>query len=566
MAQKKHREKWKTQRHFTRYREIIGALVRHGFGEFLDRSHLAEFGPIKRIRPQSGPPSAREHSKWVRIRLVLEELGVTYIKFGQTMSNRPDILPDELITELEKLQCEVPALSSGEAEEILRTELGKPIEEVFRFFNSEPLASASISQVHAAELFSGERVVIKIQRPGLEEIITTDIEIMHFFASLFEKLVLRDAISATAVIEEFGQSLRREIDFVQEAANIRKFSAQFQGEKGLYVPAVYQEYTTKKILVMERVDGIRICDIRSLLSAGANPQTLARRGALVVARQIFEYGFFHADPHPGNLLVLDNERICFLDFGMMGFLLPRHREILVSLMIALIEKNERRFTQELLALSLRRPPGGSSEALEYEIFQIMELYADASVESVNLGDLVTRVLRLVISSRIQMPPGFFLLAKALVIIEGVALRLSPDFRMINEVEPVIRGIFLRNLKPEKLVREIGSLGWQTVKFVRSLPRDLSEVLRTIKDGRITLHIDSADLHPILRKTDQITARLSSSLVLASLVVGSSIVINARIPPLWNNLSLIGLSGFLGAGFLGFGLLISLIRSSRMRDK
>ncbi|MDR1627135.1 MAG: AarF/ABC1/UbiB kinase family protein [Spirochaetia bacterium] len=564
MAKTRGRQKWKTQRHFNRYREILSVLVRHGFGGFLDRSHFSHI-KLRRKQGSAGNAQARERSKWTRIRFLLEDLGVTYIKFGQIMSNRPDVLPDELITELEKLQSEVPPFSSEEARAILEEELRKPIAGVFQEFSEAPLASASIAQVHAARLLTGERVVVKIQRPYLEETITTDIEIMHFFAALLEKILLREAISATAVIKEFGQSLDREIDFTIEAANIEKFSMLYGGLEGLYVPKVHAGYTTRRVLVMQRIDGIKVSDVKALLSAGCDPRKIALNGVKLVASQIFEHGFFHADPHPGNIFVLDNEVICFLDFGMMGVLLPRHRDILVSMMMALFDRDERRLTRGLLELSTNRL-GAKAEDLEYEIFQIMDQYASRSLESVNLGDLVRRLLRIVIAYRIQMPPGFFLLTKALVTIEGVALRLSPDSRVVVELEPVVRRMFLRSLRPDKVLRELGAIGFQTVSLLRNFPRDAGEIIEKIKSGRITLHIDSEDLLPILRKTDQITARLSFSIVLASLVVGSSIVINARIPPLWNNISLFGVIGFLGAGCIGFWLLISLLRGSKIRDK
>jgi ubiquinone biosynthesis protein len=561
----RHRQKWKTQRHFNRYREILSILIKHGFGEFLDRSHLSHIKLRGRRQTPADTERARERSKWMRIRLLLEDLGVTYIKFGQIMSNRPDVLPEELIRELEKLQSEVPPFSPEEARMILEEELRKPAGDVFQEFSDKPLASASIAQVHAARLVTGERVVIKIQRPYLEEIITTDIEIMHFFASLIEKIILREAISATAVIKEFGQSLDKEIDFTIEAANIEKFSLLYGGLEGLYVPKVYAAYTTRRVLVMQRIDGIKVSDVKALLSSGCEPRKIALSGVKIVASQIFEHGFFHADPHPGNIFVLDNDVICFLDFGMMGVLLPRHREILVTMMIALFDRDERKLTRGLLELSTSRPEARTDD-LEYEIFEIMDQYASRSLEAVNLGELVTRILRIVIAYKIQMPPGFFLLTKALVTIEGVALRLSPDFRMVVEMEPVVRRMFLRSLRPDKILREFGALGYQTLSLVRNFPRDAGEIIEKVKKGRITLHIDSEDLRPILRKTDQITARLSFSIVLASLVVGSSIVINARIPPLWNNISLFGIIGFLGAGCIGFWLLISLLRGSKIRDK
>jgi ubiquinone biosynthesis protein len=389
---------------------------------------------------------------------------------------------------------------------------------------------------------------------------------MHVFAALMEGLVLRtEALNASAVIDEFGKSLRREIDFTTEASNIKKFDLQFRRNPKVYVPKVFLEYSTKRVLVMERIDGIRVSHIRALLSAGNNPKVIAHNGAHIIIEQIFENGFFHADPHPGNLLVLEDNRICFLDFGMMGFLLPRHREILSSIMVALVEKDERRVTRGLLDLSLSKTPW-NIESLEYEVFELIDRYTDRPLKAINLGELVTRLLHLVVAYRIQMPPGFFLLAKALVTIEGVALRLDPDFDMIAHLEPIVRRMMLQSFSPENLAREFYNTSFQTITLLRSFPRDAKEIMEKIKAGRIIFHFDPQDLHPILHKTDQIFSRLSFSVVLASLVIGSSIVINARIPPLWNNISIIGIAGFLGAGLIGFWLLISMIRGNRMGDR
>jgi len=406
-------------------------------------------------------------------------------------------------------------------------------------------------------------VVVKIQRPDLEEIVTTDIEIMHLFASLIERALLRgQALNPSAVIDEFGKSLRREIDFTVEAANIRKFAHRFRNNPRLHVPRVYDELSTRRVLVMERVDGIKVSDLRALLTAGADPRAVARSGAEVVVEQIFSHGFFHADPHPGNILVLDRNRVCFLDFGMMGFLLPRHRQILITMMLGLVQRDEARVTRGLLDLSLERAPV-NQEALEYEVFELIDRYADQPVKSVNLGELLTRMLRLVVEYHIRMPPGFFLLAKALVTIEGVARRLDPDFEMVNSVEPVVRRMYLRSFSPENLGKELYSVLSAAGGLLRELPADTREIIGKIKTGRIILRLDPADLLPMLRKTDQAANRLSFALVLASLVVGSSIVITAKIPPLWSGVSIIGIAGFLGAGLIGFWLLISMLRGTKI---
>ncbi len=552
---------WKTQRHLNRYTEIVRVLVKHGFGELIDQSHIRNLlSPSKRTPTHADIERNLGHTKWARIRMVLEDLGITFVKFGQIMSNRPDLLPEELIKELEKLQTEVPPFPTDEALAIVENELGRPLSEVFRSFDQEPMASASIAQVYGAELRTGERVAVKVQRPDLEAIISTDIEIMHFFASGMEMLFLRsNTLSVSSIIAEFGKSLRKEIDFVAEASNLRKFAHQFRNNPMLKVPAVHAELSTKRVLVMERIDGIKVSNVRALLTAGLDPKKVAHEGAHVVISQIFEHGFFHADPHPGNILVLEGNRICFLDFGMMGLLLPRHREILSNMMVGLVERDERRVTRGILDLSVSRTVE-NVEALEHEVYEIIDYYTDRPLKSVDAGDLLSRLLRIVVAFNVRMPPGFFLLAKALISIEGVARRLDPEFDMFTHMEPIVRRMFLKSFSPETVAKDLYISALQLSSLLRGLPKDAREIIDRLKSGRVVHQFDPADLKPILRKTDQISNRISSSLILSSLIVGSSIVINARIPPMWNGISLIGIAGFLGAGLMGFWLLITILRN------
>ena len=556
-------EGWKTQRHLNRYTEIVRVLIKHGFGELLDQAHIKNLlSPGKRTPTHADIQRNLGHTKWARIRMAMEDLGVTFIKFGQIMSNRPDVLPEELIKELEKLQSAVPPFPSEIAREIIEEELGRPLKDVFAIFEDEPIASASIAQVHGAELLSGERVAVKVQRPDLEAIITTDIEIMHAFASLMEMLFLKtSAISVSSIITEFGKSLRKEIDFVAEASNMKKFAFQFKKNDKLKVPAVYSEFSTKRILVMERIDGIKVSDIRALKTAGCDPKVIAHEGAHVVLSQIFEHGFFHADPHPGNILVLENNRICFLDFGMMGLLLPRHREVISNMMVGLVERDERRVTRGILDLSVSRTVE-NLEALEYEVYEIIDYYADRPLKAVNTGEMLSKLLHIVVAFDVRMPPGFFLLAKALISIEGVARRLDPDFDMFVHMEPIVRRMFLKSFSPESLTKDLYISVLQLSSLLRGLPKDAREILDRLKSGKLILQFDPADLKPILRKSDQIFNHLSFSLILGSLIIGSSLVIHARIPPMWHNVSLIGIAGFLSAGFMGFWLLFVIIRSSR----
>ncbi|MBP7494869.1 MAG: phosphotransferase [Spirochaetales bacterium] len=555
MVKKQPQQQWKTQRHFKRYREIISVLIKHGFGDIIEHPKLI-------TRPADVVRNLKL-SRWERIRKVFEELGITFIKFGQLLSNRPDLLSPELIEELEKLQSEVPPFPTAAAKALIEEEYGMPLEKRFADFSEVPIASASIAQVHTAVLHTGETVVVKVQRPGLEEVIRTDIEIMLTFANIIQALVLRsETLNPIAIIEEFGRSLEREIDFLVEASHMQRFADMFSRNPHVHVPAVYEEYTTRRVLVMEWVQGIRVTDVPRLIAAGNHPKRIARYGAEVVLEQIFRHGFFHADPHPGNMLVLEDDRICFLDFGMMGTILPRHREILNQIMVAMIDGDERRMARGLLELANRKSIP-NIEQLEYQLFEILDMYGNRSIKDIHIGDLIRRGLNLILSFHISLPPGFFLLSKALITVEGVGLQLDPEFNLMVQMEPIVRKMFLKEFSPEGILHELGRQTLQISSLVKTLPSDAREVLERLKEGKLILEIDAKNLKPILGEWDMISKRLSFSIVLAALVVGSSIVINSRIPPFWGGLSLIGVLGFLGAGIIGFWLLLSILRQKKM---
>jgi len=386
---------------------------------------------------------------------------------------------------------------------------------------------------------------------------------MRTFAHIIQGLFLKsEAINPLTIIDEFGRSLEREIDFWVEAAHMERFATLFAENPHVYVPKVYKEYTTRRILVMERIQGIRITDIPALLAAGNHPKRIARFGAEIVLEMVFRHGFFHADPHPGNMFVLENDRICFLDFGMMGVILPRHREILNEIMVAMIDRDERRMARGLLELASRKTIPNLAQ-LEYDLYELLELYGNRPLKEIRLGELIQKLLRLILFYHIPLPQGFFLLSKALITIEGVGLQLDPEFNLLLQMEPIVRKMFRMEFSPESVLQEVRRQSLQVFSLLKNWPFDLKEILEKVKEGRLVLELDSKNLVPILREWDIISNRLSFSIVLAALVVGSSIVINARVPPLWGNLSVIGIVGFLVAGLIGFWLILSILRKQRM---
>jgi len=554
----------RTYRHINRYREIIRVLVKHGFGDLITRTNLERYiDRGRKLLPGRGDAEIASLSRWERVRMVLEELGPTFIKFGQIMSNRPDLVPQELITELAKLQSDVPPFSEEEAQHFVEEELGRPVSEIFAEYSSTPIASASIAQVHRASLLNGEEVAIKVQRPRIEQIIKTDLEIMFDLATLMEKHIQEmDILHPVSIVEEFERSIKREIDFTIEAAAIERFGRNFQNDDTIYVPKVYRDYSTRKILTMEFIDGTKASSAEALVNAGVDPKLLASRGADLVLKQVFEHGFFHADPHPGNMVALPGNVVCFLDFGMMGGISHGHREALSNILVGVVNQDAASITKTVLKLAHNQYIA-DVEQLEYEIYELLEQYSYRSLKSVNMGVMLNQMVALVVKHRLKIPPNFYLLSKALITIEGVGRVLDPDFDMVKHTEPFAKKLLSERLNPLKLTKDLYLSAIDLSILLRDLPAQTREILTQIKEGRTRIEFEHRGLDPMLKTHEQISNRISFSIVLSSLIVGSALIMRADIPPKVYGIPIIGALGFVAAGVMGFWLLISILRHGKM---
>jgi len=551
-------------RHINRYREIIVVLVKHGFGDLITRTHLEKYVDLgKKVLLRKGGKEITSLSRWERMRMALEELGPTFVKAGQLMSSRPDLLPHELIVELEKLQDSVPPFSGEEAERLVEQELGKPISDLFYEFTDTPIASASIAQVHEAVLQGGEKVAVKVQRPRIEQIIEVDLEIMLHLATLMEKhLQGMDILNPAGIVNEFERSIRKEIDFTIEATHIERFGNNFRRVQTIHVPKVYRNYTTRKILTMEFIDGIKVSNLDALLKSGNDPKTIASRGTDLVLKQVFEHGFFHADPHAGNIMVLDNNIICFIDFGMMGRPLPKQGEYLSSIIVGIVNRDAKRITKTFLQLSNSRRIENIDQ-LEYQVDELVDQYSYLPLKDINMGQLLNEVIKLYVAYKLKMPPNLYLLVKALVSIEGVGRVLDPDFNMVKHMEPFAKKLLKARLSPRRLAKDTYLATTEFSLLLRDLPSEIRDIIEQIKVGQFKIEFEHKGLEPSLRKSDQISNRIAFAIVLASLVIGSSLIVLSGIPPTWNGIPIIGIIGFLGAGIMGFWLLISILRHGRM---
>ena len=554
----------KVYRHANRYREIVKVLVRHGFGELISKIGLNSlYGGLKRgpfLRTQT---EHNEKTVWERIRLVLEQLGPTFIKLGQVMANRPDLIHPELILELEKLQDSVKAFPGDDARNVIEAQLNSKIDLIFDSFDSTPIAAASIAQIHKAKLKSGEEVAVKVQRPNIKRIISIDLEIMQHLAALIQKYVVElSFIDLVGIVKEFERAIIKEVDFENEVLNMVRFQEQFADEPTIHIPRPYSEYCTETIITMEFIHGIKISEIEQLKEAGLCPKKIASNGLDLALKQIFDFGFFHADPHPGNLLVLPRNVICYLDFGMIGILSSATKEHLVSAILGIVSRDPKKIVKDMINLSHNKYEINSVE-LEMRVGELIHKHAYKALEKINMVSILNDLMSLFVDYNLKMPPDFYLLLRALVISQSTGTKLDPNFDMVKHLEPYAKKMIREQVNPIRFVKEFGGSIFEFVHLIKDMPSETREIIEQIKRGKIKVDIEHKGLEPTLRTHEQISNRIAFAIVLASMIIGSSLIVLSNIPPLWQGVPIIGIVGFLGTGMLGFWLLISILHHGKM---
>ena len=554
----------RTYRHLNRYHRILRVLFKYGFNDLVDRLHIDQYleSGLQMINRKPREQIARL-SRPERLRLVFEELGPTFIKLGQLLSTRPDLIPADYLDELARLQDEVPAFSLAEVHAIFREELGRSPDEVFHYFDAEPLAAASIGQVHRARLDSGAEVVVKVQRPDIDTVIAVDLEILAHIAGLMEQYLEEvQGHRPTAIVQEFARSLSREIDFAIELANVQRFARQFKNNAAIHVPLVYPELSTQRVLVMEYVLGIKASMTTQLREQGYDLPLIAERGATLVMEQIFVHGFFHADPHPGNVFILPDNVVCFIDFGQMGRLSRKDREDFTDLVLDLVAGDERTIVDGVLQVTVQLGEV-DREALGRDLGSLMDLYLYRPLDELEAGRILQDLLDLVTRHKLTFKPAFYQMMKALSTVEGVGLMLDPKLELIRLARPFMRRIRLERMRPARLAEEIARTGSGYLQLLRELPEELRAILRQLRGGRMRIEFEHHGLQALGAALDRVSNRIAFAIVLAALIVGSSLIVLSDIPPHWHDIPVIGLLGFLVAGIMGFWLLLSIIRHGRM---
>ena len=554
----------RTYRHMQRYRQILTVLFKYGFGDMVDALKIEQYlktglQMISRKRREK----IETFSRAARVRMVLEELGPTFIKMGQILSTRPDLLPVEFIQELPKLQDEVPPFPFSDVSSTIQEEFQKPLDQIFSDFDKQPLAAASIGQVHKARIHDGKEVVVKIQRPGIQRIVEVDLEIMMHLAGLMERhLEGWDIQRPTKIVEEFASTLEKELDYTLEAAYMERFARQFENEPTVYVPQVYREATTSRILTMEFISGVKASDIERLEKEGLDRNKIAEQGFNLIMKQIFVHGFFHADPHPGNIFVLPDNVICYIDFGMMGRLNLETRERFADLIMSIVHRDERKAVDALLRLTLSEEEP-DYHALERDVAEFMDQHCYRPLKEVKLGTLLHQLLETSTKHRLSIPPDLFLMIKALSTVEGLGRTLDPDFDVIEQASPFIKRIQLNRIHPRRIAKDMANSGTDLFHLLKDIPGEVRAILKLARQGKVKIEFEHRGLEPMIAANDRISNRLSFAIVLASLVIGSGLIVLSGIPPKWHEIPVIGLAGFLVAGAMGFWLLISIMKSGRM---
>jgi len=554
----------RTYRHLNRYQRILRVFFKYGFDDIVEMLHIDQYLETGLQMINRKPREQIDKlSRPVRLRMALEELGPTFIKLGQVLSTRSDFISPEYLNEFSKLQDEVPAFSYEEVEKIFLAETEQKPEQLFLEFNRKPLAAASIGQVHKGVLEDGSKVVIKVQRPDIEKIIAVDLEILGHIASLMEMYLEElQGHRPTAIVDEFARTISNEIDYTVEIANIERFARQFEGNSEIYVPKVYRDFSCERILTMENIQGVKASDIELLRKQGVDLSLVAERGANLVMEQIFVHGFFHADPHPGNIFILPDNIICFLDFGMMGRLSRQNREDFTDLLLYIVGRNERKITDSVLKLTDQYEEV-DRDALSRDLSEMLDHYLYLPLKELEAGKILQDLLELVSRHKIFFKPNLYLMMKALTTVEGVGLGLDPNLELIKLAEPFMKKVKSDRIRLNRIVEEAGLTTSDYIDLFRDLPEELRSILSQLRQGRMKLEFEHRGLSDLRAVLDQVSNRISFAIVLASLIIGSSLIILSGIPPKWQDIPIIGLIGFLLAGVMGFWLLLSILRHGRM---
>jgi len=550
--------------HLRRYSEIVAVLVRYGFVDVVHALHLTTYlAAGRRVVSAFRGDVHPEPSRARRLRLAIEELGPTFIKFGQALSTHSDLLPAAVVDELTMLQDAVPPLAAGVAEKAIADALGCPLTDAFEEFEGEPIAAASIAQVHRARLASGEVVAVKVRRPGIEAIIEADLLILADLADLAERYIPDARLySLRDLVDEFGRTIRLEQDLVREGRLIERIAAQFAGDPTVRLPEIHWPLTTAGVLTMEFLDGVKVSAVGTAEAPELDPRLIARRGANAVLQQILVNGLFHADPHPGNILILPDSVVAFIDFGIVGRVNSEMRESLAETIMAVSRHDAERLAEIVIAVAT--PLGRvDMSRLSRDIEEMLDMYGDVSLGDLALRDVFRSITDAMARHRLKLPADLLLLIKAVTTIETVGRQLDPSFKLVEHATPFVESMIARRHSPTALALRTAHRSREMLAALRTLPGAVADIVRRAQADGLQVQFVHRNLDFFVREMDRSSNRLSFAIVIGALVIASSIVVHSAVGPVAFGYPMMGVAGFLIAGFLGIGLAIGILRSGRL---
>ncbi|ODV50239.1 2-octaprenylphenol hydroxylase [Methanohalophilus euhalobius] len=546
-----------------RYGRIIDVLVSNGFGYFVDKMGLRSMGSVRsRVKGRFGREQEKD-TRPERARKVLEELGPTYVKFGQLLSMREDLIPLKYAQEFTKLQNDVPPFPFEDVKAVLKTELGGDIPELFSDFDEKPVAAASIGQVHKARLHSGEDVVVKIQRPGIRRIIEADLDIMYSLAGFAQQHIEEIKLyNPVAVVDELSRSIHSEMDYTQEARNIEHFLSNFENDPVIVIPRVYNDYSSDRILTLEYIEGIKCNKFEKLANENLDREKIATDVSEAFMKQVFEHGFFHADLHSGNIFALEDGRIALLDFGMAGHLSEDMRGLLVDALLAVTNGDSTQY------IEVMRDLGVADEKLDVRSFKVdydhfLFKYYGRTLDQVDATEVSSEMLSLLRKHQIQVPPNIALLFKGVMTVGGFAMQMVPDFNVTEIAEPYARKFMKKRFSPRNMAKNSSKNLWYVSRLLSRAPLQLSHILEVAEKGYLNLKFEHEGTDRLLSEISVASNRLAFSLIISAIIVGSSLVIQTGMEPQVWGVPLFGLFGFFAAGIFGMGLIIYIIRTGSL---
>lgn len=550
-------------KHARRYNKVIRVLLKHGFDDYVSRlSRSKRFSFFKLFFSRKRLLRAQRRSRWERMRMACEDLGPTFIKLGQILSTRRDLIPEPLIQELTKLQDDVAPFSSKIARKIVEEELNAKIEDIFDEFEETPFASASMAQVHRARLKTGEEVVLKIQRPEIRKVIDDDLKIMRDVArELSIRMPSIRHFDPVGLVEQFAESIHFEMDFLHEAVNLRRFAYHFEKDPIIMAPKVYIEQSTPKLLTMQFIDGIKPMSTNALRKAGVEQSWLAREVIHSFFKQVFDYGFFHADPHAGNIIVTHDKKIYFIDFGMMGTILRKDMQSLGMLILSVEQQDVQNIMRALTELS-ETPYFENKKRLEYDLVEFVNKFAFTDDFHLLMSEMLVELSEIIRAHNLHVPSHFFLLMRASFAVEGLVRTLDPDIVLMDQVRPIIDKKIMQELNPISTGRKLLTSLYDLAAYMEDFPSDLRQTMRLIRSGKMIVDIEHRGMEPFVHTLEKVSHQMMATILVSAMLLASIIFVFTDVGPKWNNFSLYAMIGFALSTLVGSLLMLRVRKAQK----